>query len=158
MNVLEGDVMVRRLDGHTVLFIPGIWLSGETLPALFRVDLDSGRQRLVREGIGTDTKEWLVDDQGEVVAEEDYDEHQQRWRMLERRDGRLQEIASGHEPIESPELLGFGPEPGTLLVETHEDGDPVWRLLSLRDGTFGPSMAERELAGGADRGSHRPIA
>ena len=142
MNVLEGEVMIRRLDGHTVLFIPGIWLSGETLPALFRVDLDSGRQRLVREG-SEQTQEWLVDDQGEVIAEEDYDEHQQRWRMLERREGHLQEIASGHEPIDYPELLGFGPEPGTLLVQTREDGDPVWRLLSLRDGTFGPSMAAR---------------
>jgi hypothetical protein len=142
MNVLYGDVMIRRLESHTVLFVPGIWLSGETLPALFRVDLDSGRQRLVREG-SEQTQEWLVDDQGEVAAEEDYDEHDQRWRMLERRDGRLQEIASGHDPIDIPELLGFGPEPGTLLVQTEEDGDPVWRLLSLRDGTFGPSMEAR---------------
>jgi dipeptidyl aminopeptidase/acylaminoacyl peptidase len=142
MNVLYGDVMIRRLDGHTVLFVPGIWLSGETLPALFRVDLDSGRQRMVREG-SEQTQEWLVDDQGEVAAEEDYDEHNQRWRMLERREGHLQEIASGHDPIDIPALLGFGPEPGTLLVQTHEDGDPVWRLLSLRDGTFGPSMEAR---------------
>jgi len=67
--------------------------------------------------------------------------------MLERRDGRLQEIASGHEPIDIPELLGFGPEPGTLLVQTHEDGGAVWRLLSLRDGSFGPSMAELDSLG-----------
>jgi dipeptidyl aminopeptidase/acylaminoacyl peptidase len=29
-----------------------------------------------------------------------------------------------------------------LLVQTHEDGGAVWRLLSLKDGSFGPSMAE----------------
>ena len=143
MNTLYGDVMVRRLDGHTVLFVPGIYLSDETLPALFRVDLTTGRQRLMRQG-SEQTEEWLVDDKGDVAAEEDYDQKQQRWRMLDRRDGRLQEIASGHEPIDIPELLGFGPEPGTLLVQTHEDGDPVWRLMSLKDGTFGPSMAERD--------------
>jgi acetyl esterase/lipase len=143
MNALNGDVMVRRLDGRTVLFVPGIYLSDETLPALFRVDLTTGRQLLMRQG-SEQTEEWLVDEKGDIAAEEDYDQHQQRWRMLERRDGRLQEIASGHEPIDIPRLLGFGPEPGTLLVQTHEDGDPVWRLLSLKDGSFGPSMAERD--------------
>lgn len=143
MNALYGDVMVRRLDGHTVLFVPGIYVADETLPALFRVDLATGRQRLMRQG-SEQTQEWLVDEKGDVAAEEDYDQKQQRWRMLERRDGRLQEIASGHEPIDIPELLGFGPQPGTLLVQTHEDGDAVWRLLSLKDGSFGPSMAERD--------------
>jgi acetyl esterase/lipase len=142
MNALDDDnVMVRRLDGHTILFVPGIYLADETLPALFRVDLATGRQRLMRQG-SEQTQEWLVDEKGEIAAEEDYDQKQQRWRMLERRDGRLQEIASGHEPIDIPELLGFGPEPGTLLVQSHEDGGAVWRLLSLRDGSFGPSMAE----------------
>ena len=158
MNALDGDVMIRRLDGHTILFVPGIYLAGETLPALFRVDLATGRQRLMREG-SEQTQEWLVDEKGEIAAEEDYDQKQQRWRMLERRDGRLQEIASGHEPIDIPELLGFGPEPGTLLVQTHEDGGAVWRLLSLRDGSFGPSMAELDSLGAPieDRLTHRMI-
>ena len=158
MNALDGDVMIRRLDGHTILFVPGIYLAGETLPALFRVDLATGRQRLMRQG-SEQTQEWLGDEKGEIAAEEDYDQKQQRWRMLERRDGRLQEIASGHEPIDIPELLGFGPEPGTLLVQTHEDGGAVWRLLSLRDGSFGPSMAELDSLGAPieDRLTHRMI-
>ena len=158
MNALYDDVMVRRLDGHTILFVPGIYLADETLPALFRVDLATGRQRLMRQG-SEQTQEWLVDEKGEIAAEEDYDQKQQRWRMLERRDGRLQEIASGHEPIDIPELLGFGPEPGTLLVQTHEDGGAVWRLLSLRDGSFGPSMPERNSLGAPieDRLTHRMI-
>ncbi|MDB6013555.1 MAG: prolyl oligopeptidase family protein [Gammaproteobacteria bacterium] len=158
MNALYDDVMVRRLDGHTILFVPGIYLADETLPALFRVDLATGRQRLMRQG-SEQTQEWLVDEKGEIAAEEDYDQKQQRWRMLERRDGRLQEIASGHEPIDIPELLGFGPQPGTLLVQTHEDGGAVWRLLSLQDGSFGPSMAERDSLGAPieDRLTHRMI-
>ncbi len=102
-----------------------------------------GVQRLLREG-SIQTEGWLVDEAGEVVAEEDYDDKTQRWRMLERQDGRLREIASGKEPIDYPTLLGFGPEPGTLLVETIENGDSVWRLLSMKDGTFGPAMGERD--------------
>jgi dipeptidyl aminopeptidase/acylaminoacyl peptidase len=143
MNVLYSDVMVRRIEGHTILFIPGIYVSDLTLPALFRVDLDNGSQRLIRQGT-LQTEEWLVGETGEIAAEEDYDQPQQHWRILDRRDGRLREVASGQEPIDIPRLLGFGPEAGTLLVESTEKSDEIWRLLSLKDGTFGPAMAERD--------------
>ncbi len=39
-NVHDG-VMVRRLEGHTVLFITGTYVTDLTLPGLFRVDLDT---------------------------------------------------------------------------------------------------------------------
>jgi dipeptidyl aminopeptidase/acylaminoacyl peptidase len=144
MNVLFGRVMVRRLGDHTVLFVPGIFVGNDELaPALFRVDLSSGNQKVIRQGSRV-TQEWLVDGAGEVVAEEDYDERNQLWRMMERHDGGLHEIASGHDPIEIPELLGFGPDPDMLLMEMTEDGEPVWRQLSLKDGTFGPSMGARD--------------
>ena len=85
MNALDGEVMVRRMEGHTILFVPGIYLTDETLPALFRVDFATGRQRLIRQG-SEQTQEWLVDEKGEIEAEEDYDQKQQRWRILERRE------------------------------------------------------------------------
>ncbi len=157
MNALSDGVMVRRLEGHTVLFIPGIYVSDLTLPALFRVDLDTGTQRLMRQG-SLQTESWLVDETGEVAAEEDYDQPQQHWRMLDRHDGRLQEIASGHEPIDIPRLLGFGPDPGTLLVQTKENGDPIWRLLAVKDGTFGPRHGGAGHAGKLRSRTRRPIA
>jgi dipeptidyl aminopeptidase/acylaminoacyl peptidase len=158
MNVISGPVMVRRVKGHTMLFIHGVYLADYTLPALFRVDLDAGSQFLMRQGT-LETIDWLVDEEGEIVAEEDYNQKDQRWRMLEGHDGHLREIASGHEPIDVPELLGFGPTPNTLLVETREDGDPVWRLLSMQDGSFGAAMTERDSleAPIEDRLTHRMI-
>jgi dipeptidyl aminopeptidase/acylaminoacyl peptidase len=142
MNVLFDAPMVRRLDGHTVLFVPGLFLTDVTTPALFRVDLNTGSQRIVREG-SIYTEGWLVNEAGEIVAEEDYNQSEQHWRILERTEGHLREIASGQAPIDIPRLLGFGPDPQTLLVSSKEAGEPVWRLLSLKDGTFGPSMDER---------------
>jgi hypothetical protein len=69
MNVLFGRVMVRRLGDHTVLFVPGIFVGNDELaPALFRVDLSSGNQKVIRQGSRV-TQEWLVDGAGEVVAE-----------------------------------------------------------------------------------------
>lgn len=158
MNAISGSVMVRYLGGHTVLFIPGIYLTDVTLPGLFRVDLATGRQTLIREGT-LQTEDWLVDEAGEVCAEADYDQRGQRWRMLEHRGGRLREVASGQESIDVPRLLGFGPEPETLLVQRSEDGDPVWQLLSLKDGTFGPPLAERDSLEEPieDRLTHRMI-
>ena len=158
MNVIAGDTMVRHLAGHTVLFIPGIYVEDKTFPGLFKVDLSTGMQRLLRQG-NEDTQGWLVDENGEVAAEEDYSSKAQHWKLLERREGHLREIASGHEPIEIPELLGFGPVPGTLLMQIVEDGDPVWRQLSLQDGSFGPPMAERNALEEPieDRLTHRMI-
>lgn len=142
MNVLDGYPMVRKIGGHTVLFVPGIMITEITTPVLFRVDLDTGAQRLLREGT-IYTEDWLVDETGEVITQEEYDQSSQNWKITERQDSHLREIASGHEPIEIPRLLGFGPQPQTLLVSSEEKGEPVWRLLSLKDGTLGPSMDER---------------
>jgi len=142
MNVIDGDPTVRRVNGHTVLFVPSVVTSSSiTLPGLVRVDLDTGLQRLLRTGKLT-TQGWLVDEAGEIAAQSDYDGATQRWVLQIRRGDQMQEVAYKKEPIDVPELLGFGPTPDTLLVAWIENGDSVWRLLSLKDGTLGPPLAE----------------
>lgn len=159
MNVIWGQPMVRQVDGHTVVYVGGLYLADHKfLRALFRADLQTGVQKIAREGSRT-TQGWLVNEQGEVSIEEDYDPDSQRWWLTQRQGGRYQEVASGHEPIDFPQLLGFGPEPGTVLMQAIENGDPVWRLLSLQDGRFGPPMAEHKslTAPIEDRRSYRMI-
>jgi len=142
MNVVVGEAMVRQVGGHTVLYVPGIYIESMTLPALFRVDLQTGQQTIVRRG-SVGTQGWLVDQAGEVAVEEDYLDHEQRWVIKIRRDGRLKEVAYGHETIEHPEVLGFGPQADTLLVGSIEHGDSVWRLMSLKDGALMPLSEQR---------------
>ena len=144
MNVISGRVMVRHLDGHTVLFVPGIYVERQTLPALFRCDLETGNEKLISRGSAA-TEGWLVDGSGEVIAEEDYVEPDQEWRIKIRHGGHLYEAASGHEAIDYPRILGFGPTADTLLIQTVEGEDSVWRLMSLQDGTLGAPMAEHRL-------------
>jgi dipeptidyl aminopeptidase/acylaminoacyl peptidase len=146
MNVISGHVMVRQVRGHTLLFVPGYYLANTgfvatPLRALFRCDLTTGGERLLREGTEA-TQEWVVDADGRVVAEEDYSEQGQRWSIQVLRGERLEEVAWGRESIDFPHVLGFGPSDDTLLVQSTEDGDSVWRLLFMKDGTFGPPMAE----------------
>jgi dipeptidyl aminopeptidase/acylaminoacyl peptidase len=143
MNVIAGRVMVRDIGGHTVLFVPGIYVERQTLPVLISFDLETGYEKLISQGSAA-TQSWLVDAAGEVIAEQDYDERNQEWKLKIRRDGHMQEGISGHDPIDSPRILGFGPTEDTVLMQAVESEQPVWRLLSLKDGTLGPPMTERQ--------------
>jgi len=143
MNVLAGQVMVRRINGHTVLFVPGLWVSDMTLLALIRYDLTTGVQRVIRQGTLA-TRDWLVDEAGDVVAEVNYFDSEQRWELKLRRDGRLQAIAGERAGIEYPAILGFGPSGDTALISSIQENRPVWRLLSLKEGTFSEPLAEHQ--------------
>ena len=158
MNVISGPAMVRHVDGHTILFVTGVYLTDRTLPALFRIDLQTGTQTLVRAGTAT-THNWLVDEAGEFSVEEDYDQEKQRWWLFGRRAGRLEEIASGHEGIDYPVMIGYGPQSDTLIMQSIESGEQIWRLLSMKDGTLGQPMAERKTLSGPieDGVTHRMI-
>ncbi|HSY09248.1 MAG TPA: S9 family peptidase [Steroidobacteraceae bacterium] len=145
MNVVAGRPMVRHLEGHTVIFVPAIHLQGLTPRALIRVDLDTWRERVVKEG-SAPIQQWLVDAAGEIIAEQDYDDPQQHWALKIRREGRLREVLSGREGIDYPRIAGWGPDADTLLLWTLEDEEPVWRLVSLRDGKLGaPAAALKDI-------------
>jgi dipeptidyl aminopeptidase/acylaminoacyl peptidase len=141
MNAIGGQVMVRRLKDHTVLFVPGFTLAGNELArVLVRHDLDAQRSHIVKfEHAGS--LGWVVDEAGEVAAEETWNESDRRWTIYFRRDGRMERLAGEEQAIEFPEVLGWGPNADALLVQMMLDGDPVWRLLSLKDGTLGEPMA-----------------
>jgi len=144
VNAISGEPMVRMLEGRTVLFVPGIYVSGQTLPCLVRYDLESGGQRVVRRGTASIDR-WLVDPNGKIIAEQDYDQQDGRWRIRIARDGSLADVASGRELIDAPSMLGYGPTGDTLLTRFTENGDPVWKLLSLKDGSFVPFVEGRSL-------------
>jgi dipeptidyl aminopeptidase/acylaminoacyl peptidase len=159
LNTLEGAPMLRQLNGHTVLFIRGVvvHIGALTGAGLIRVDLTDGSQRLVRQGPGS--TDWVVDAEGGIAAESSYDEPSRRWVLKIRRDNRMREVVLAREAINVPQILGFGPTPETLLISSVENGDPVWRLLSLTDGSLGPPMKERAQLSSPieDRQSHRMI-
>jgi hypothetical protein len=131
-----------RSFAPTVLYIPGIYVAATTRLALFKVNLKTGSETALRFGSEA-TRGWLVDDAGGIVAESDYYEHDQQWQLKIRRGGTLAEVQSRHAPIDVPSVVGFGPKGDSVLVEAIEDGDEVWRLVSLQDGTLGPPMAEK---------------
>jgi dienelactone hydrolase len=141
MNAVEGPVMIRHIGNDTVLFIHGIYIQDKTNLALFRVNLTTHAQRVVRQGSDA-TRGWLVDEAGEIVTEENYYEKDQRWQMRIRRDGHWFDAESTRSPVDVPEMLGFGPKGDAVLVSTLDHDEPVWELLSLKDGKLGPPMED----------------
>jgi len=158
MNVVVGRIMVRRLGNDTILYIPGYYLEGKTLLALFKVNLTTGLESAAR--LGNDwTRGWIVDDAGDIVSETNYNEREQQWQLKIRQNGRLVEALTRHAPIDLPAVLGFGPKGDSLLISEVEDGASVWRLLSFADGKLGAPMAERASLGEPieDPQTHRMI-
>src|SRR5262249_34549187 len=61
LDTVAGIRMVRHVGNDTLLFIPSLCLRGELVPCLYRVNLATHAQRLVRDG-NSNTLNWLVDE------------------------------------------------------------------------------------------------
>jgi dipeptidyl aminopeptidase/acylaminoacyl peptidase/transposase-like protein len=139
LNAVAGSAMVRRAGGHTLIFVPGVLEDDFNGEALFRIDLQTNVQTIARTGRGG--SRWLVDENGELSAEEDYDERTQRWVVRAYHDGKGRDLASGSAVIDVPMMLGYGPTPDSILMEFVENGQATWRLMSLADGSVGTPLA-----------------
>jgi dipeptidyl aminopeptidase/acylaminoacyl peptidase len=142
MNVISRRPVIVR-NAETLLFVHGVYVTDVTTPALFRINLNTGLETVVKKG-GIATNEWLVDDTGEVVAEQDYSERDRRWsiRLFDGR--RLTQTVSGIAAIDAPDMLGLSPSGDAVLVALAEPDGYYWRPLSVKDGTWGEDIAPRE--------------
>jgi hypothetical protein len=99
INTIVSPPMVRHIGTDTVLFVSGLYVSQSVNLALFKVNLRTRRQTVAR--LGSDaTRGWLVDAAGEIVAEDNYYERNQRWQMKLRHNGHWFEAESQRTPIE----------------------------------------------------------
>lgn len=136
VNTIFGGVMVRRVNGHTVLFVGGLYPYGgnDEDVALFSCDLTTGHTTLVK--IGSPDTSWLVDGEGRLATEQDYDTQRERWYINLYRGGSPAGAVSGQAALDVPDVLGFGPTPDSLLIESIDNGHRLWQLLSLADRKF----------------------
>lgn len=143
LNVVIGRPVVQRNGKETVLYIEGVTVSSVTHPALFRINLTTGVEALVRDGDPT-TQEFLVDDSGDVVAEQGYSEKDQRWTIRLFSGGHPLKTVSGNAAIDTPDMLGLSSTGDVILCEVKEADGFAWRPLSIRDGTWGNRLRPLE--------------
>jgi dipeptidyl aminopeptidase/acylaminoacyl peptidase len=141
MNVVYGMPVVRRDGKDTLVMIHGLYVDSPHLcPALFEVNLGNGRTRILRKGTRA-TRNWLIDDGGEIVAENAYVESARRWEIHLYRNGRPQQTVSGTAAIDEPDLLGLTGTGNAILTALTADGDVTWKPLYLKDGSWGEDIA-----------------
>ena len=138
-NVVAGETATRKLGNSTVLFVPGYYVTQQTLPELFSYTLGNPRMKLIAKGSESNTH-WLIDNAGLTAAQLTYFDHNQRWELKVRKGGQLATIARGSEAVEVPWLVGFLDAANTLIVGFIESGNPVWKPVS-QDGVWGKPLA-----------------
>jgi dipeptidyl aminopeptidase/acylaminoacyl peptidase len=143
MNVVYGRPVVQQKDGETLLYVQGIYVQDRTEKALFRVNLTSGSESVIRQG-GDATQEWLVDDNGEIVAEQDYWEQNHEWAIRLFHGGRVPQTVSGIAAVDPPDMLGLSATGDAVVVALTETGGVSWKPLMIKDGTWGPEISANE--------------
>jgi dipeptidyl aminopeptidase/acylaminoacyl peptidase len=140
-NVLTGSTSVRDVAGHSMLFAPGYCVSGSTFQCLFSFAIPERRARVLdqsREGY----TDWLMDESGRIAAQFVYHDDKKSWEIRTHKDNRWTLAASGTAAIDLPTMLGFNADGSAIVVGFKENGDTVWRPLSLKDNTWGQPLAQ----------------
>ena len=149
-NVIVGLPMIRYLGGKPSVFVRSFHHSdGPTTLSLFRYDPQTGAASMAREGFA-DTVNWLVDADGQPLAEDEFNARLKRW-VLRVRDGEvLRTVKTLTEAIEHPQLEGLGRDGKSILLEVNaaaEGGSTNWSLRELAPGQaeWGPPVVEDRI-------------
>ncbi|MDZ4373724.1 MAG: S9 family peptidase [Phenylobacterium sp.] len=127
---------VRNYRGQPAVFVQGVVFSGSRGHlSLFRVSLDGGANRLVTTG-GPETIDWVVDPEGQPLAQEVYDRQSGAWAVKMRVGPGWREVASSRAPLDRPYLLGLGRDAASVVYASRDDaGQWAWREARLDGAT-----------------------
>jgi hypothetical protein len=143
-NVSIGPTEVRDVGGQPMLYAVGYYQSDRLLPGLFSFSIPGERTRLVARGTELDT-DWLIDQSGQVAAQFIYHDNKKLWEIRAHKDERMELVASGSAAIDTPRILGFNADGTAIIVREPHNGDYFWRPLFLKDGSWGPPLANGEI-------------
>ena len=117
ISVLYGPAMVRRVDQDAALYVRGVAVGWESSSDLYRIDLTTGRGRSVAP-MNYEIKDHVLDGGGQVIAMGKYVERRGRWNLMLPRANRssFREDWSVDTPIDTPDLMGMGRGPRTIVI------------------------------------------
>jgi dipeptidyl aminopeptidase/acylaminoacyl peptidase len=142
-NIIDGSPMLREVGGKAALYVPGVFVSDRFLPALFKLDVASSTIRPVIKGSYRDT-EWLLDDSGNIAGDFFYRDDLKTWELQLGGVGTMHTVAGGSAPLDIPDVIGFNASGDSIVVGFVEDGEPVWKPMALKDGSWGAPLANGE--------------
>ena len=133
-QMIFGLPAARTRAGKTMVFPEAILIKGDRARiSLFGIDLDNGTNRLVSEG-APDTRNWLVDTDGEALAREQYNSGSGLWVLQLRRGGLWTDAVRVSSPLDPPRMLGMGRDKDSVIYGIRtDDGRSEWREVRRDD-------------------------
>ncbi len=134
VNVAIGAPSVRMIDGQPQLYVRSLYPRTDNFEeALYLLKLD-GSEAKVDEAKSQFAYDWLIDENGNAVAETDYDSQTRHWSLnIKGADGFWKEAVGRTTSIDIPNVEGLTPD-GTGIVFQDVDQDK-YQVISLKDGT-----------------------
>jgi dipeptidyl aminopeptidase/acylaminoacyl peptidase len=140
MNISLQPPQVRMVGGRPVVYVVGVHFEtmneGHGMPALFAVDLENNATTFLASN--KNARGWVIDDAGNVVSEEDYDDGARHWSLNLKRGHGSQEVFGVDAPIDTPEAEGLAADGQAILVRTLDAQGYFQRAFHVSDGS--PAM------------------
>jgi len=129
LNTLADVPVPRVIDGKPYAFVEGTLFEDEAgRVALFKIDLGTGQATLVA-AKSHDTIDWLIDSNGEPLAEAEFDPAASRWTLKVKHGGHWMPAKSVQTGISHPEILGLGRDGRSILLSDRQGDDVAVREL-----------------------------
>jgi len=132
LSAIFGTPIVRSYHGEPSVFVQGIVFNDSRGQlSLFRIDLESGANRLVQMG-SDDTVEWAVDAEGQPLAQEISGAG--AWSIRVRTAGGWREaVRRADGSLDSPYMIGLGRDNASVIYAAPDaDKDGAWMLHEVR--------------------------
>jgi dipeptidyl aminopeptidase/acylaminoacyl peptidase len=139
LNTIRGYPEVRIVGGKPVVFVRGDhFVSNEGRIGLFELDLEKRTAKLI-EGGDNGAYAWLIDERGEVIAEERYKDKARVWSLLVKgRSGAWRNADQMTALTDTPDLVGVSQDGKSVIVGYGDDKTGnSWRDLTLDTGAWG---------------------
>ncbi|MCK5750154.1 MAG: S9 family peptidase, partial [Oricola sp.] len=136
--------IVGRWDGTDYVFMPAYMGRGDDPDYdLLRVDLKKGYVRTHERG-GHETIDWLVGEDGTVIAREDMDDEKDLYSIWLYEDGKARKIFEDETDIPNMSLLGVKADQSALIVSlTLKETDRAAIVALTPDGKFSEALFSR---------------
>jgi dipeptidyl aminopeptidase/acylaminoacyl peptidase len=141
MNVTNGGLQVRFVNGRTEVFVEGVNFNQRIgNRALLQTDFEIARAKVIETGDAR-SRDWVVDSAGQPVAEAQYWSLSGKWALrIRTRKGGWMESRTLLATTDVPTLHGLGRDGRSVLVELLEDGKLTLHEISTIDGAWGPAI------------------
>ncbi|RAK60452.1 S9 family peptidase [Phenylobacterium hankyongense] len=157
LNTIFDVPEMRIVDGKPMVFVQGMqFVDGQGVISVFRVDLTTGRSRIVETG-QYNTRDWLVGQDGEVQAQTIWDPRSGRWSLKVRDHGGWRVSRALQALNDRPLMVGLGRDGRSVLMKDFNDERAVLREVSPEGAWGDPLPIEDESGAIFDPAHHNLI-